>query len=324
MRSVRSLVAVAVFVGALALPLMGAEARPTRRDPALSVPTADLDAALHCPAGFDGSGRGEPVLLVHGTFTNGEENYSWNYLAELPLLGFDVCYVNLPQRSMGDIQVASEYVVHAIRRMRAISGERVDILGHSQGGLEPRWALRWWTGTRRQVDDLVTLATPHHGTALASQQDGETPVTCPACRQMSPESQFIALLNSVDETPGDVSYTSIYSELFDELVQPPETAILAGGTSIAVQDVCPARFVDHISIAADDAVYRMVLDAFTNPGPTNVARLPLTTCLGTFFPRQAGLQGFLDTFADSITNPQPFPFPEDDGQEPEPAPYTQV
>ena len=97
-----------------------------------------------------------------------------------PRDGYDVCWVTLPDRSVGDIQVASEYVVHAVRTINARSGRKVDIVGHSQGGLEPRWALRWWPSLLSKVDDLVTLATPNHGTIVA---DPPGP-TCPACWQM--------------------------------------------------------------------------------------------------------------------------------------------
>jgi putative serine esterase DUF676 len=50
--------------------------------------------------------------------------------------------VTLPGTGMGDIQVAGEYVVYAIRTMHAAYGGRIDIVGHSQGGMVPRWALR--------------------------------------------------------------------------------------------------------------------------------------------------------------------------------------
>jgi hypothetical protein len=45
---------------------------------------------------------------------------------------------------MADIQTAGEYVVYAIRTMPAAYGGRIDIIGHSQAGMVPRWALRFW------------------------------------------------------------------------------------------------------------------------------------------------------------------------------------
>src|SRR5215217_7979809 len=170
MRSIRRLVIVLAVVGALVGAAMAAPAPvgAATHEPVYHVPRADLKAALHCPATFI-SNR-QPVLLVHGTFAHGQENYGWNYLPELGERGFDACYVDLPNRAVDDIQLASEYVVFALRKIHNLTGKRVDILGHSQGGLEPRWALRWWPSLQTITSDLVTIATPNHGTGSAQFQ----------------------------------------------------------------------------------------------------------------------------------------------------------
>jgi hypothetical protein len=263
--------------------LMLASPRPAAAaDPALSVPEAELDAALTCPATFQAAGR-EPVLLVHGTGATPEENWGWNYASVLPQQGWDVCTVRLPNRSLGDIQVTSEYVVHAVRTIAERSGRKVVVLGHSQGGLQPRWAVRWWEAARAAVDDLITLAAPNHGTAAA---DAACVAGCfPSAHQMKQGSAFITALNSGDETPGEVSYTSIYS-LTDELVQPAApapTAALAGASNILLQDLCPGRPGEHALLAADAVVYAMVTDAFLQPGPADPARFDPATCLRTSF-----------------------------------------
>jgi triacylglycerol lipase len=45
----------------------------------------------------------------------------------------------------------------------------------------------------------------------------------PALWRMRRESRFMAAFNADDETPGDVSYTSVYA-ITDELVQPYSTS----------------------------------------------------------------------------------------------------
>jgi hypothetical protein len=62
-------------------------------------------------------------------------------------------------------EVAGEYVVYAIRIMHAAYGGRIDIVGHPQGGMVPRWALRLWPDTRAIVDDLVGLSPSTWGSA---------------------------------------------------------------------------------------------------------------------------------------------------------------
>ena len=268
------------MLGRVALVSLLAATQAGGGDPTLSVPADRLAAAVECvePAAPDPDK--EPVLLVHGTGVTPEENWSWNYLAVLPGEGWTTCTVRLPDRATGDIQVASEYVVHAIRAVAERTGKAVDVLGHSQGGLEPRWALRWWPGTRVLVDDLVTLASPHHGTVTSD-------VSCangcfPAAHQMRTTSRFVAALNSEDETPGDVSTTSIATRT-DELVQPVETTAVEGATNVVLQDLCPGRATDHAGIAGDAVAYALVVDAFTTPGPADPARIDRLACADVSF-----------------------------------------
>src|SRR5262245_39498405 len=80
--------------------------------PALATSVADLNRAVRCPPVF--SGKREPVLFVHGTAGTAEDHWALGYSKILPELGFDVCTVRLPQLALGDIQIAAEYVVHAV------------------------------------------------------------------------------------------------------------------------------------------------------------------------------------------------------------------
>lgn len=270
------LAALAVLV--LAAPRTGAA---TAEDgPALSVTEERLAASLACPVTFKPDR--DPVLLVHGTATNSDDSWSENYVRVLPPLQFSVCTVDLPDRSLSDIQIATEYVVHAIRTMAAASGRQVDVIGHSQGTLEMRWALRWWPDVRRHVDDAISLAGPHHG---ASGADQFCPLdSCPpAVHQMRPPARFLNALNSHDETPGDVDHTSVFSAN-DELVQPPRSALLDGAVNVMVQDLCPARPVHHGALLYDAVAFAVVLDALSNPGPADLSRFDPATCHQAWMP----------------------------------------
>ena len=71
---------IAAALGALLLPASAQAvdyAPVDRPGPALSVPQADLDASLQCSPGIDGATRA-PVLLIHGTGSDPEHNFSWN------------------------------------------------------------------------------------------------------------------------------------------------------------------------------------------------------------------------------------------------------
>ena len=249
-------------------------------DPPLTTPPAKLAAALTCPSAFTHPAR-QPVLLVHGTGLDANESWSWNYAKVLPAAGFDTCAVTLPDDALGDIQVASEYVVYAIERVRALSGRRVDVITHSQGGMEGRWAVRWWARARRDVDDLVLLASPNHGIAAADLCAGSG--NCwPAVWQMATASHFLAALDRGDETPGALAVTNLYSRT-DELVEPSTTVPLSGASNVAVQDVCP-RPVHHGGLLDDAPTYALVLDALTHPGGADPARIDPATCAQPFAP----------------------------------------
>src|SRR5207237_1156355 len=81
------------------------------------------------------------VLLVHGTATTATETWPEGLGKTLPLAGFDWCMVQLPDRALGDIQISNQYVVAAVRTLARRTRRRVDLIGHSQGGLQTRWAI---------------------------------------------------------------------------------------------------------------------------------------------------------------------------------------
>ena len=241
-----------------------------------SVSKAKMDKALECRRGqrisehgtqaLNGSGRKHPVLLVHGTGTNRRQNWDWNYWGTLGDKGWEVCWVALPNSSLRDIQVSSEYVARAVTTMHKATGEPIDILGHSQGGLQPRWAIKWFRSARF-VAEYIALASPNHGTQVANEAV-MTGGCFPSCWQMRQGSKFIRALNRDNETPGSIYYTNIYTT-FDELVQPTGTQALKGGRNIHLQDLCPDRPVDHVGIAADFVTWKLVRYALRNPGPAD-------------------------------------------------------
>ena len=255
----------------------------------MSVPASRLHAALHCTAGVDHATR-EPILLIPGTDLDPDPNFSWNYERAFAAAKWPYCTVTLPGHTMGDAQVAGEYVVYALRTMAARSGHKVDVLGYSQGGMLPRWALRWWPDTRALVDDVVGLDPSNHGTldAVASCQQ-----PCPvADRQQATGSHFLTALNSGAETFARIDYTVVFSRT-DEIVVPNldatgSSSLHTGSgriANIAVQDICPNDTSEHLAMGSYDPVgYALAVDAFTHAGVASAARVPVTTCTQLFQP----------------------------------------
>ncbi len=275
-------------IAASALP-RAAEARSLRRDPRITVSAGRLSRALSCTA-QPRHARRDPILLVPGTTLDPSINFGWNYERAFDHLGWPWCALTLPDEAMGNAIVAAQYVVYAIRTMHAESHRRVDLLGYSQGGMLPRWSLKYWPSLRRDVNDYVAIDPSNHGTVDAI-------TVCllrcaPAIWQQRDHSAFLNALNRGPETWPGISYTVIYSHA-DEVVVPN---LSANGSSslhtgrgrirnIAVQSICRLDLSDHLAMGTYDPVaYDLAIDAFTHRGPAKPGRVPRSVCRQAFMP----------------------------------------
>jgi pimeloyl-ACP methyl ester carboxylesterase len=272
---------VALSAGAVAGTARGAGTGPALTEPALA-------ASLVCSPDV-AVGAHDPVLLVHGT-ASGPNEFTWNWIPALAANHVPYCTVEMPKKALADIQASAEYVVYAIRTMHASSGRTVDIVGHSQGGMIPRWALKYWPDTRAMVDDVVGIAASNHGTPVA---DAACSVPCaPGEWQQRSSAAFITALNSGAETWAGISYTDIYTHT-DEIVMPNldaggSTSLHTGAgaiANIAIQDLCPLALTEHIGLGTYDPVaYAIALDALDHPGPADAARVPTSVCTQLLMP----------------------------------------
>ena len=87
--------------------------------------------------------------------------------------------------------------------------ERIDLVGHSEGGLVGRYYVQKLGGALR-VRHLVTLGTPHRGTPWAY-SGYLVRRLLPSLRQMVPGSPLLRELAD-DQFPDSVRLTSIYSQ----------------------------------------------------------------------------------------------------------------
>ncbi|MGW3264512.1 esterase/lipase family protein [Streptomyces sp. NPDC001056] len=170
----------------------------------------------------DGTARlpvrpGPPVVLLHGFI----DNRSVFVLLRRSLAqhgGQRVESLNYSPLTC-DIRTAAELFGRHVEEICARAGsDRVDIVGHSLGGLIARYYVQCLGGDLR-VRTLVTLGTPHAGTRVAPLADAH-----PIVRQMRPGSQVIEELGR--SAPGcRTRFVSFWSDL-DPLMDPLETACL--------------------------------------------------------------------------------------------------
>jgi triacylglycerol esterase/lipase EstA (alpha/beta hydrolase family) len=198
--------------------------------------------------------------------------------------------------STGDIATSAGELAAFVTQVRQATGaSKVDLVGHSQGGMMPRYYLKFLGGAQ-YVNTLVALAPSNYGTtldgltALASALDAIGLVNdaisplCTACVEQEQGSAFLGNLNSGGDTVPGVHYTVIESK-DDEVVTPYTNAFLtgAGATNITVQNQCPLDASDHLEIAADPVALADVLNALDPAAPVRVpclVVLPVTGPVG--------------------------------------------
>jgi triacylglycerol lipase len=215
-----------------------------------------------------------PVVLVHGTFEGATDNWS-TVSPQIKAGGYCVFALEYGNRGTGDIAASAGQLARFVDAVLAATGARkVSLVGHSQGGMMPRWYIKFLGGAPK-VDDLVGLAPSNHGTTNAGAfVAGAT--FCPACDQQRAGSPFLQKLNAGDETPGSVSYTVVETR-YDEIVTPFTSAFLAPGANTAnilLQDACPNEVIDHHLIPHSALAMRWTLQALGRRGPADPAHPP--------------------------------------------------
>jgi hypothetical protein len=258
---------VAGCIGVLGLLIVGA-GLAAASGPRLTVPPADLEAAVKCPIDPTNATT-TPVMFVTGTGASGDQGYLIGQDA-FQAYGHPVCYVNFPDFTTADIQISVQYLVYGLRKEFALAHRKVAAIGISQGGLLPRFALTYWPDLRKKVSDVVAAAGTQHGTSLGVGSCSASAPCPPADWQQIKGSKLLRAINSQpDETPGKVSYTTVRS-LTDETVQPQggkhPTSALDGASNILIQGVCPGRTTTHIGTAVDSVTFEAFVDAVAHGG----------------------------------------------------------
>jgi len=157
--------------------------------------------------------RPTPVILVHGTF--GDRKHLLERMSrKVKEAGFCVYSLDYGNRATEDVRVSAQQLKDFTQRVLDATGaDKVSMVGHSQGGMMPRYYIKFLGGTD-VVDDLVGIAPSNHGTNRTGSGGANAfsdllGQLCRACVQQSAGSAFLTELNAGDEKPGGVSYTQI-------------------------------------------------------------------------------------------------------------------
>ena len=191
--------------------------------------------------------RHPPVILIHGFLgTRGSM-----YIMERRLNSDGICVFsfNLGAVNLRDIR-ASAFLIH--RKIEAILAqapvEKVDIIGHSMGGLIGLYYIKK-LGGHDKVRKLVMMGTPISGTWSALLGVATVGLVSPSSWQILPRSRFLKEL-ARGPLPAEVEYYSIAAER--DWVCPEERTLLEGATRLTVP-------LGHSSLVISEEVYRHVI-----------------------------------------------------------------
>ncbi|KAF5998185.1 esterase/lipase family protein [Streptomyces mirabilis] len=211
-----------------------------------------------------------PVVLVHGTFANSTDNWLAfaPYLVDRGYCVFSLDYGQLPGvplfNALGPIDKSAEQLQVFVDKVLAATGAaKADLVGHSQGGLMPRYYLKFLGGAAK-VNTFVGIAPDNHGTTL----DGLTNLlpyfpgaedllsaATPALADQIVGSAFLTKLNAGGDTVPGVHYTVIATK-YDEVVTPYRSQFLTGSDvhNVLLQDLCPVDLSEHAAIGLLDRI----------------------------------------------------------------------
>ncbi|MCF3104471.1 alpha/beta fold hydrolase [Streptomyces roseoverticillatus] len=211
-----------------------------------------------------------PVVLVHGTLGNATDNWLLMapYLVKRGYCVFSLDYGKLPGVPMfyglGPIAKSAEELSAYVDKVRDATGaDKVDMVGHSQGGMMPRYYINFLGGASK-VNHLIGLAPSSHGTTMM----GLTKLmdSVPGARKalggmaqgltdQALGSDFLNRLNASPDTMPGVEY-SVIATKYDQVVTPHGTNYLSGPNvrNVMLQDLCPVDLSEHISIGSVDRI----------------------------------------------------------------------
>ncbi|MFF3613914.1 esterase/lipase family protein [Streptomyces sp. NPDC002580] len=239
------------------------------------------------------AGHPRPVVLVHGTFGNSIDNWLAlaPYLTSRGYCVFSLDYGQLPGvpffNGLGPIDKSAAQLQVFVDKVLAATGTaKVDLVGHSQGGMMPRYYLKFLGGAAK-VNALVGLAPDNHGTTLNGLANllpyfpgaGDLLSTAtPGLADQVAGSAFMTKLNAGGDTVPGVHYTVIATR-HDEVVTPHGSEYLTGSdvNNVLLQNLCALDLSEHVAIGIFDRIaYHEVANAL------DPAHASASTCASAF------------------------------------------
>lgn len=194
----------------------------------------------------DGEVTGGPVVCVHGFHLSSTS--LWGHRKTLEARGRPTRAVFLgpPYRHQEVYGRRLQRILRGLREERP--GEPIDVVAHSMGGLIVRLVLAWEPELAASVRKIVTLGTPHHGTALLRWFR-----VGPVYRMMGRGSEFLRELPDFATSAPQAEVLTV-AAAHDLVVYPVETAHLAEARQVTLEGV------GHVGLLTERRVRDLVAD----------------------------------------------------------------
>lgn len=137
---------------------------------------------------------------------------------------------------------------------------RLHLVGHSLGGVVARFYAQELGGAER-VEQIISLASPFHGTTAAQRLPGPLGRVTPILREIVPDSALLAKLRQ-DTT--NLPHTSVVAAA-DMLVTPPHSAAFPGSEVVVLDGV------GHNGLLFDERAARLVSQKILARRPSRAA-----------------------------------------------------
>lgn len=227
-----------------------------------------------------------PVIMLHGLSANREVDLNTlsHNLTEQGYCVFSETYGahSFPDwiGGLAKMSDSAADIADFIRSVKDNTGaEKVDIVGHSEGGVMALYVPMTQDGIAEIVDHNIALGPAVHGAQYFGFTDlfymgGDATrdlvnlaldtLGCPACDDMATGGDVYNEFQSAERIVQEGNKASIIMSNSDALVAPEYSAVEEEGVrNIYVQDSCPDDAVGHAGLAWDESVWGLVINELT-------------------------------------------------------------
>ena len=163
-------------------------------------------------------------------------------------------------KGVGPVDESAQRIADFVKFVKTTTGgDKVTLVGHSQGGLIGFYYLKMLQGAAH-VDRFVALAPSVNGTSIAKTPNRDNVEYCLACADQHPRSALLRELKTGPIAMPNVQYSVLVTKN-DKVVVPVENQFVKepGVQNIYIQDLLPGKRVSHSGMLYDTETVDLIV-----------------------------------------------------------------